>query len=248
MSLAAAQRRRPRLGGVATEPWQALAALTEPRRREVYEYVAAPEEPVTRDDVSQALGMTRSLAVFHLDKLAAAGLLDVTFARPAGRKPGPGAGRPNKRYAPSDAEIDLSVPPRRYDIAGRIMARAIASNRRPQDPATTARRIAREDGRALGRNYAAQGATSVGKTLAATEQALASCGYAPAAEGSSIRLRNCPFHSLVEVAPALVCELNESFIGGILTGIGGDPSVTAQLCDTREGDCCVVVQAARRRG
>lgn len=238
---------RPRLDAVAPQAWAALAALSEPRRREVYDYVAAHDEPVTRDDVSVGLGMTRSLAAFHLDKLAGAGLLEVSFARPADREPGPGAGRPSKRYAVSDAEIDLSVPPRRYDIAGRIMARAISSTRRPQDPAATARRVAREDGRALGEQHAQPGRLSARKTLAAAEEVLAECGYAPALEGQAIRLRNCPFHSLVEVAPALVCELNESFIAGVLTGLGGDPSVTAELCDAREGDCCVVVHADRQR-
>jgi predicted ArsR family transcriptional regulator len=110
----------------------------------VYDYVVTKDTPVTRDEVSAGLSMTRSLAAFHLDKLADAGLLSTSFSRPADRASGPGAGRPSKLYSISDLEIDISIPPRRYDIAGRILARAIAGfNGRSDGAAAAARRIAR---------------------------------------------------------------------------------------------------------
>ena len=40
----------------------------------------------------------RSLAAFHLEKLAEAGLLETSFSRRAERAGGPGAGRPNSRF------------------------------------------------------------------------------------------------------------------------------------------------------
>lgn len=227
-----------------------MALLSEPRRREVYDYVAMQDEPVTRDDVSEGMPITRSLAAFHLDKLAEAGLLEVSFARSADRASGPGAGRPSKRYALSDREVDVSIPPRRYDFAGRIMARAIAASagRRTQSAATIARRFAKEEGRGLGRDFAAPGRPSVKRTLSAVEEALATCGYEPVVDGQEVRLRNCPFHSLVEVAPRLVCELNECFVSGLLEGVGGDGSVEAELRGPVDGDCCVVVHGGGRRG
>jgi predicted ArsR family transcriptional regulator len=54
-------------------------------------------DPVGRDAVAARVGVGRTLAAFHLDKLAAAGLLTISFARPPGRT-GPGAGRPAKLY------------------------------------------------------------------------------------------------------------------------------------------------------
>src|SRR4051794_41928207 len=75
----------------------AAAALAEPPRRRLYEYVVRRPHPVSRDDVAGALGVPRPTAAFHLDRLVADGLLDVHYERRTGRT-GPGAGRPAKLY------------------------------------------------------------------------------------------------------------------------------------------------------
>jgi predicted ArsR family transcriptional regulator len=77
----------------------AVAALAEPTRRRVYDHVARQQAPVDRDDVAAAVGLPRTTAAFHLDRLAQCGLLDVHYARRSGRT-GPGAGRPSKHYRP----------------------------------------------------------------------------------------------------------------------------------------------------
>jgi len=241
--------RRARSEGRDSDSWPLVTVLSEPRRREVYEFVAAHDDPVTRDDVADGLAIARSLAAFHLDKLADAGLLEVSFGRPPGRTGGPGAGRPSKRYVVSGAEIDLSVPRRRYDIAGRILARAVAlsSSRRSRPARDTAITLAHEEGRRLGEVHAAPGRATTQRALAGVEEVLATVGYQPAIEGTSVRLRNCPFHSLTEVAPRLVCEVNESFISGVVAGLGSDDLVEADLCGPTDGDCCVLVRARERR-
>ena len=222
-----------------------VAVLSEPRRRDVYDFVAAHDDPVTRDDVSEGLSITRSLAAFHLDKLADAGLLDISFGRPPGRAGGPGAGRPSKRYAVSAAQIDVSVPPRRNDIAGRILAKAVAvsSSRRSEPASDVAMTIARDEGRRFGEAHAAPGRTTAQRALSEVEETLATIGYQPTIEGSTVRLRNCPFHQLTEVAPRLVCDVNECFIDGVVTGLGSEDVVEAELCGPTDGDCCVVVRA-----
>jgi predicted ArsR family transcriptional regulator len=222
-----------------------VAALSEPRRREVYDFVAAHDDPVTRDDVAEGTSIARSLAAFHLDKLADAGLLEVSFGRPAGRTAGPGAGRPSKLYALSDAEVDVSVPPRRYDIAGRILAKAVAlsSSRRSKPAREMAIAIAREEGQRLGEAHAAPGRTTTQRALSGVEETLTTVGYQPAIEGTSVRLRNCPFHTLTEVAPRLVCDVNDSFICGVVAGLGSEDLVETDLCGPTDGDCCVVIRA-----
>ena len=234
---------------VAFDSWSLVAVLSEPRRREVYDFVAAHDDPVTRDDVAEGLSIARSLAAFHLDKLADADLLDVSFGRPPGRPGGPGAGRPSKRYVVSSTEIDVSVPRRRYDIAGRILAKAVAlsSGRESKSAAELAINVAREEGQRLGEAHAAPGRTSTQRALANVEETLTSVGYQPALEGTTVRLRNCPFHTLTEVAPRLVCDVNESFIAGVVCGLGSDDAVEADLCGPTDGDCCVVVRARERR-
>ena len=99
----------------------AIAVLHEPLRRGLYEYVVAQDHPVSRNEAAEALGVQRTLAAFHLDKLAEAGLLDTAHRRLSGRT-GPGAGRPAKVYSRSADERQVSVPPRDYRTAAELLA------------------------------------------------------------------------------------------------------------------------------
>src|SRR5512135_3349010 len=100
-----------------------LASLDEPVRRRLYEYVGDQDWPVSRDEAAAAAGITRTLAAYHLDKLAEAGLLATSYQRPAGRA-GPGAGRPAKLYRQAGQELTVSVPPRAYELLARLLAEA----------------------------------------------------------------------------------------------------------------------------
>src|SRR5690348_3923495 len=106
------------------QAWTALHLLAEPTRRRVYDAVRASDTPLTREEVATATDIGRRLAAFHLDLLTDAGLLTADYARPAGRT-GPGAGRPAKRYAAAAVDLELQVPARRYDVAARILAKAV---------------------------------------------------------------------------------------------------------------------------
>src|SRR5215471_18127053 len=97
-----------------------LAALEDPLRRRLYFFVAEQPEEVGRDQAARALKISRSLAAFHLDKLVEAGLLETSFKRLSNRR-GPGAGRPSKLYRRSPRQIDVSLPERRYELAGQLM-------------------------------------------------------------------------------------------------------------------------------
>src|SRR3954469_14292540 len=123
----------------------ALHLLAEPTRRRVYDAVRAADGPQTRDDIANATGINRRLVTFHLDLLAGGGLLDVDYARPPGRG-GPGAGRPAKRYRPAPVDIELRVPARRYDLAARILARAVAESTSGGDARERAMQAAHEEG------------------------------------------------------------------------------------------------------
>src|SRR5439155_9153327 len=101
-----------------------VAALGDPVRRALYRYVVAQPGPVSRDQAAVGVGVPHHVAKFHLDKLEADGLLEVEFSRPPGRG-GPGAGRPAKLYRRASREVAVSLPERRYDLAGRVMARPV---------------------------------------------------------------------------------------------------------------------------
>src|SRR5689334_24436090 len=102
----------------------AVAALAEPTRRRLYEHVVAQPDPVSRDEAAAATDVPRATVAFHLDRLVDEGLLDVVFERRSGRS-GPGAGRPSKLYRRAECDVSVSLPERRYDLAGRLLAGAM---------------------------------------------------------------------------------------------------------------------------
>jgi len=225
-----------RLAGVS---WSVVGVLAEPTRRAVYDAVRQAAEPVTRDEIAAALDMGRPLAAFHLDKLAEAGLLAVSYARPPGRG-GRGAGRPAKRYAVVDGEVSISVPARRYALAGQILAEAVATAPARGDPRAHTLAVARARGEQLGRESGPSTGRSRRRALDAMEERLAALGYEPARDNEHLVLRNCPFHALVEVAPELVCELNHAFLEGMLTGAGVGDRLAGAL-EPAEQRCCVCI-------
>ena len=70
----------------------ALAALREPIRAQLYQYVQKRLAAVSRDEAADAVGVSRAMAAFHLDKLVELGLLRAEYRRLSGRS-GRGAGR-----------------------------------------------------------------------------------------------------------------------------------------------------------
>lgn len=205
---------------------QAVAALEEPTRRRLYEYVVGRPEPVSRDDAANALGLPRTTAAFHLDKLTEEGLLATCYERRTGRT-GPGAGRPAKLYHRSDREIEISLPERQYAIAGRLLAAALAdAETTGSSPRDAVNRRAREYGEALGR--AAGGAPLT--------EILAAHGFEPRPDKDGIALANCPFQRIAEEQPQLVCGMNLHLLAGLVSTL--DIPYEARLVPT-PGHCCV---------
>src|SRR6188474_2167485 len=128
----------------------AIAALDQPLRRDLYRLLASTPAWTTRDEAAAALGIPRSVAAFHLDKLADAGVVAVRFERVGGRT-GPGAGRPSKLYRPTQEEVAASVPDRHYDLAGSLLASAVAESANTGAPVRDClRAAARASGREIG--------------------------------------------------------------------------------------------------
>jgi predicted ArsR family transcriptional regulator len=220
----------------------ALAALAEPVRRELFRYVTAQDRPVTRDDAAEAVGVPRHQAKFHLDRLVDEGLLDADFSRPPGRG-GPGAGRPSKRYRRSSREVAVSVPERRYDLAGRLMAAAIDASVRdgvPVDAALTS--AASGQGAVVGAAIRARlaGRTSRRQRVDATCAELAEYGYEPRPGPGCIELTSCPFHALATEHTALVCGMNHTMLSAAVDELC-DPGLEAELVP-HEHHCCVVIR------
>ena len=209
----------------------AVSALEEPLRRALLDYVSRSDAPVSRDDVAEAFGLARSTAVFHLDRLAEAGLLAVEFRRLAGRT-GPGAGRPSKLYTKAAGEVAVTVPERRYDVAGDLLLAAIEESARTGAAVKEAlRHTAEQAGRRL-----ASGDRSL-------EQILEDQGFEPRPDGDGgLVLGNCPFHRLARQHTEIVCQLNLDVLRAAADAVG-DRHRT-MILDPGTGRCCV--RAVRR--
>ena len=107
----------------------AVGSLGDPVRRALYEFVAGRTEPVGRDEAAAAVGIGRPLAAYHLDKLATSGLLTTSYQRHRGPHRPRAPGRPAKLYARSGSEFAVTVPPREYELAARLLAAAVESDR-----------------------------------------------------------------------------------------------------------------------
>ncbi|WP_328647824.1 helix-turn-helix domain-containing protein [Amycolatopsis sp. NBC_00348] len=214
----------PQAGALA-----AVAALDEPTRRRLYDYVVRQPGPVSRDDVAAALSVPRPTVAFHLDRLVDAQLLAVGHERRTGRT-GPGAGRPAKLYRRSDRQVTVSLPERDYELAGHLLATAVEE---AGETGGSAREILALRARELGER---RGAAAADLTAA-----LEAHGFEPRTEEGEVLLGNCPFHRLARAHPELVCEMNLALVAGLLTGAGA-PELTARP-DPRPGRCCVRLTA-----
>jgi predicted ArsR family transcriptional regulator len=213
----------------------AVAALAEPTRRRVYDHVVRSREPVGRDDAAAALGVPRPTAAFHLDRLVADGLLDVSYERRTGRS-GPGAGRPAKLYRRAECSVSVSLPARRYDLAGDLLAAALAEAQRTgEPPAEVLARQARERGTELGGSARDDGPEVDARD--AVLRLLEAQGFEPRVEDGDVVLVNCPFHSLAQQHTDLVCGMNLRLLEGVLAGAEAT-GWTAQL-RPQPGACCV---------
>jgi len=226
-----------------------LASLAEPTRRALYLYVRDQGTAVSRDEAAAGVAVPRHKAKFHLDKLVDDGLLEVEFARRTGRQ-GPGAGRPAKLYRRATRELSVTLPERRYELAGQLMARGIADARTEGLPvAQTLGRAAREQGHALAETALRQAGDSPSGAalLAAARNVLDDEGYETRLAGAdtsqpSLALMNCPFHALAVEHTAVVCGMNLAIMEGLVAGLPG-LRLTAVL-EPAEGRCCVRLAAA----
>jgi predicted ArsR family transcriptional regulator len=191
----------------------ALASLGDPLRRELYSCVTGRDGGVGRDEAAAAVGVSRALAAYHLDKLVDAGLLDTRFERRTGRR-GPGAGRTAKLYLRSATPVEVALPARDFELIAGLLAYAVEA-----DPSGGSRAALQRAARATVRSL------------------LAERGYEPYEDSGVLRLRNCPFGRLAETHRELVCHANLAFMEGLLQGHrrGGPRAVL----EPRPGRCCV---------
>jgi len=221
---------------------RAFATLQDPTRYELYAFVRSAGTPVTREQAADAVGTSRKLAAFHLDKLVGAGLLTADFdigdrVRTVGRAP--------KMYRVADVELAASIPERQPAVLADVLVDAVLTADDDESARDAALRIAEEKGRQLGaatRAQARPGRLGAERALTLAESALRERGFEPTRTSSSVLLlQNCPFHPLAQRATEFVCGVNHRMLSGFVAGL--DTSAVEAVLEPRPAHCCVVLRA-----
>jgi predicted ArsR family transcriptional regulator len=191
-----------------------LSAVAEPELRETLLFARGQARPITADEVAAAVGVHRNVARARLDRLAAAGMLEVTFERRTGRT-GPGAGRPAKVYRVAPETGAVEFPPRRLvSLVGRLVEELPERGRRQ-----TLRRIGEDFGRELATAARLKPAATVRGGLERMCAAVRSLGFqasVTAIEGDTavIATPTCPLRPLVVDRPD-AAELDRGMWAGL---------------------------------
>lgn len=224
------------VGDRADDQLTGISNLGDTVRLALYRAAVVHRSGMSRDEAAAEVGISRSLAAYHLDKLAEAGLLDARFERRSGRQ-GPGAGRPAKVYEVSRRQFHVSIPPRDYELAAHLLADTLDSD--ADAPVRSAlHHRSRVAGETLGAE--ARDRCSDDGIVGCVRQVLARRGYEPYDDHGVIRLRNCPFHTLAAQHRDLVCGMNLAVMEGMVDAIGAD-NLRPRL-DPRTDECCVAFE------
>jgi predicted ArsR family transcriptional regulator len=217
---------------------RAVAALEDDLRHGMYAFIRTARHPVTREQAAQAVGISRKLAAFHLDRLVTAGLLRSDYEPVGGLRK---VGRTPKVYSAVDADIRINIPERQHDVLATILIDAVLTERRDETAQQAVMRTAHERGRAVAATERAQrrpGRLGAERALTLSEGLLKRHGYEPdRVSPVCVRLRNCPFHPVAGQSPELVCGLNHAFLTGFLDGL--DAPMLEAVLEPRTGECCV---------
>jgi predicted ArsR family transcriptional regulator len=217
-----------------------IGVLADPVRRELYRFVCSQDQPVSRDQAAEAVGVARHKAKFHLDRLETEGLLETDYVRMTGRA-GPGAGRPAKRYRRGRSEFAVTLPARDYELAGHIMADAIAVSARTGTPIFEALSTTAAVHGATIAAAAADRPSSADAALDVAVRILTDHAYEPRRIDRTVVMANCPFHTLAVAHTDLVCRLNHFLLTGFADSVA--PDLLDARLEPAQDRCCVTLAA-----
>jgi len=203
----------PRYARPVAERLEILKTLGDNTRYAIYLELARSVRPLATAEVAETLGLHPNTVRPHLERMRDLGLLDVTSVSTGS------VGRPQHRYALAPDAPSLGLEPPAFPTLARVLLQAAAAGG-----------LAAEDMVAAGRE---QGRADHGRTAAPTdadvvdalEAELAAHGFDPAraddGEAVTIAFTHCPFRSLAEDHPDLVCGLHRGMVEGFVSCDGG---------------------------
>ncbi len=138
----------------------------------------------------------------------------------------------------------MQLPPRDDTLLARLFAGAVEA-----DASGTTRAALLEGARAEGRRAAIEYNASSPQHVSENRETddalrglLTGRGYAPRLCDGEIRMRNCPFHHLVDEHRDLVCGLNLALLDAALGALGDPPAGFRAVLEPAADHCCVVLR------
>jgi predicted ArsR family transcriptional regulator len=188
-----------------TEIDRTISALQDPTRRRILLdfYVHQPEWTVA--EVAEAVGVHRTVAHGHLERLVALGYLVSSQRRGT-------SGKPAKLYRLAGRQIDLSYPVRRFARLAALLAGGLRG-------VSDGVQVAHEAGRRYGASLVSNPADSPESVL--SQLAPLGAEYVLAGD-DEVLAQNCIFRQACEVAEDVVCELHAGILEGAFQSAGLD--------------------------
>jgi predicted ArsR family transcriptional regulator len=205
-----------------------ISALQDPTRRRILVdfYVHQPEWTVA--EVAEAVGIHRTVAHGHLERLVALGYLL------SGQRRGT-SGKPAKLYRLAGRHIDLSYPVRRFARLSALLAEGLRGT-------PDGIRTAHEAGRRYGASLVTKPADSPGSVLGQ----MAPLGAEYRLIGNDeVLAENCIFRQACEGNEDVVCELHAGILEGAFQR-AGLPLRVEPFRDYAEKGCAHQVLTSKR--
>lgn len=225
-----------------------VAVLDSPVRRQIVDLLGElaatdPATGLTAAELGDRLGVHPTTARFHLDLLETHGLVESLFVKA-------GVGRPRKKY-----RTPMRTMPADGDAAMRKLTRLLAESWPTGDAAGGSEGLTPEQAgrRWAARNVAPPAGTQQGQARTAgawlgkvglTVDALHEWGYLPevrtadSGRTAELTLVDCPFMTLAESRPDVVCGVHRGLLRGTLEALG-EPDAEVGLQPFVEPRVCV---------
>jgi predicted ArsR family transcriptional regulator len=184
-------------------------ALGDPTRHHIFRYIADAGRPVGVAELTADVKLNHNAVRQHLAVLRQAALVVEEIEE----RDRPGRPRLLYRIAP-EAEGSWGTPGP-MDFLAQALAEAISTNASPYE---VGRRLGRERAGELGPEL------EVAEPAELLEEEMARRGFRPSAKDRAARLElslhHCPFVSVAERSPEIVCELHRGLTDGLCEGLG----------------------------
>ena len=214
---------------------QLFKALGDDSRYAIYLELARAEVPRSTAEIADSLGLHPNTVRPHLERMRDVGLLHVEVDSRGE------VGRPQHRYSLAADAPSLGLEPASYPLLAGLLANVAAAYEPESDDVAG---VGRDHGRHVAAVRVRDGAPGC---VAAVSAELAQTGFDPIHhdDGSTttIAFTQCPFRSLAEAFPELVCQLHRGMIEGMVDVLGERRVTRFATLDDR--DPCQVDLAVR---